>query len=161
MIFAKQKTPNKYRAGKVPIFFFDSECSLCDKFVMYLFSHTKKGELRFCTIHSIFAEHIVRTHKGSRPSLRTSYLLLNGHLHQETDAILKALLLTNNRSIKGNILKEIVQILYVLNEYVVFNRLFNRAYQIVSKYREKFNKHLICELPSAKYIEDCAERFID
>jgi predicted DCC family thiol-disulfide oxidoreductase YuxK len=161
MIFAKSKTPNKHRAGKIPIFFFDSECALCDKLVMYLFKHTKKGELRFCTIHSMFADHIVRTHLGVRPDFRTSYLLKNGSLYQRTDAILKALELTKGNSIKGKTLKRLIQIVGVFNEYVLFNRLFDRAYDIVSKYRERLmHRNLICELPSAKYIEEGHERFI-
>ena len=173
MIFAKTKEPNKRRGGKIPIFFFDSECALCDKLIMYLFNNTKKGELKFCSIHGDFADYIVRKHTGSRPNLRTSYLLINGFLYSKTDAILKSLLLTveqNEQSEQDEQCKKklirltittLLKIIYALNKYVLVNRLFDYSYDFVSRNREKIIKSNICELPSSKYREEGNVRFIE
>ena len=34
------------------IIFFDSECGLCDKFIMFVYEKDKFDQLRFCSIHS-------------------------------------------------------------------------------------------------------------
>jgi hypothetical protein len=129
---------------------------------MYIFLNTKKEELRLCTIHSIVADHIVRMNTGRRPLLRNVYLLKNKYVYQNTDAILAALLLTKDNTIKGKILKEIVQIVYALNEYVVLNRFFDNVYAAASKIFDRIASSChIKEFEISKYIEEDNERFID
>lgn len=160
MIFAKTKAPNKHRSGKVPILFFDSESWLCDSLLKYIYRHTKKGQLRFCTIHSTFASYIIEMHTDTHSELRSFYLLSDGMLYKKTDAVLKAIQIIPGIRIKEKIIKRISSILYVLNEYILFNRLFDCFYERLSKFLNKIMTRDICELQTAKYIEEENERFI-
>lgn len=70
------------------IIFFDSECGMCDKFIVYLNKIDKKDELIFCSLKSDFASNFFKE-KHNKLSFESIIFFQNGIFYYKSSAIKK------------------------------------------------------------------------
>lgn len=125
-----------------PIFFYDGNCGLCDRTVRFFMAHSDADALNFCSLQSNraqteFAQHNVPI------NMRSSYLLQNGKLYQDSNAILLALALCRSPH----------NWLSVFRYVPAFLR--DRVYHFIARNRNRlgFSQPASCRLPNAEELQ--------
>ncbi len=77
------------------VFFFDSECGLCDATVFFLIKNSKQNSISFCSLQSEIASKFFKQKKIDISKKDSAYLLDNGKIHNRSCAILQSLKMCN------------------------------------------------------------------
>jgi predicted DCC family thiol-disulfide oxidoreductase YuxK len=80
------------------VFFYDSECGMCDRFVQFLLERTEAGSLYFSSLRSPFAQTVLSAWRVDSRAAEAAYLLRGRHLYKGNSAIVEALRLTRSSS---------------------------------------------------------------
>jgi len=135
-----------------PIILYDGVCGLCNRLVQFLLRHDKRGQLRFASLQSEFAEKVLRKHGLDNKDLDTFHFVENYEQPDErvfgrSEAVVKA-----GRSLGGlwAVLASVAS---------VFPRaLLDPLYRLVARNRYRvFGKFETCMLPDPNQ----RSRFLD
>ncbi len=60
------------------IFLYDGVCGLCNRSVQFILRHDARGNFRFASLQSEFAQRVLERHGASAADLDTVYVAVNG-----------------------------------------------------------------------------------
>jgi predicted DCC family thiol-disulfide oxidoreductase YuxK len=125
------------------ILFYDGECGLCSKAVLFMLKNERNSNLYFCSLQSVFAKQFLAEFSINTSVLSTLYLYHNGAISQKSSAALKLL----------SFLKKRFFPFYLAYVFPRFLRDF--WYDLIAKNRKRFFKNS-CEL-----LKVDADRFLN
>ena len=133
------------------IFLYDGVCGLCNRGVQFILRHDRKGDFRFASLQSEFAQRALARHRLNAADLDTVYVVVNGDgdetILARSDAVLFVM-----REI-GGIWRAGAALLGWLPR-----RLRDWGYAVVARNRYRaFGRYERCPVPS----EDVRARFLD
>lgn len=71
------------------VVFFDGVCNLCDSSVQFILKHDRTGKLRFSSLQSEAARHLLMPHGLEEAYLDSIVFLDGGMIFTESDAVLR------------------------------------------------------------------------
>lgn len=119
------------------IIFFDSDCLLCNKIILFLLKRDKKGKLKFAQLNGKTAKKVLE--KNYLNDNSTILFLNNKKIYMKSNAVLSILKLLN---FPYNMLI----IFYIIPRFIR-----DAVYDYIAKNRQKwFGNNKICYLPQPK-----------
>lgn len=128
------------------IVFYDGVCKLCNGFVNFLLAVDKKGVIKFASLQSAFAEHLLQDAIKKSEDFETIIFLEKGKIYYESSAVLRIFKYLG-------FFYSILSIFLIVPSFVR-----NPIYRLISRHRYKiFGRYQSCKLPDKSY----EDRFYD